>query len=127
MKFEALVEHIANVDGKDAGLDMIKKVNQTIEKYNLLEKGERVVVALSGGPDSTALLVVLAPIAKEIGFKFDSCSFQPWIAGRGIRRRRKIFPRFVRKNGIGFRFRKNGSENRGKKGFTGRLLSAAKI
>ena len=58
----------ANVVGRDAGLDMIKKVIKTIEKYKLINKGDRVVVALSGGPDSTALLAALAQIAKLLDF-----------------------------------------------------------
>jgi tRNA(Ile)-lysidine synthase len=60
---------------------MLKKVNHTIEKYNLLKKGERVVVALSGGPDSTALLAVLAPIAKTLDLSLIVAHFNHGLRG----------------------------------------------
>lgn len=47
--------------------DLTEKVRDTIEKYRLLEKGDRVVIAVSGGPDSVCLLNILALLAEEYG------------------------------------------------------------
>jgi len=42
------------------------KVRRTISEFEMLEPGERVVVAVSGGPDSLALLHVLHDLAPEL-------------------------------------------------------------
>ena len=34
---------------------MEKKILETIKKYNLIEDGEKVVIGVSGGPDSITL------------------------------------------------------------------------
>ena len=60
---------------------MIKKILETIEKYNLLNKEDRVVVALSGGPDSTALLVALAQIAKLMDYSIIVSHFNHALRG----------------------------------------------
>lgn len=61
---------------------MLKKVYQTIEKYNLLERGNRVVVALSGGPDSTALLAVLGRLARKMDLTLIVAHFNHGLRGR---------------------------------------------
>ena len=44
---------------------MNNQVIRTVSKYNMLEKGDKVLVALSGGADSVALLDVLNSIKEE--------------------------------------------------------------
>lgn len=39
--------------------DLLARVKKTVERYSMVREGQRVMVALSGGPDSVALLHVL--------------------------------------------------------------------
>ena len=45
--------------------DIISKVERTIRRSSLLEAGDRVLIALSGGPDSVALFHLLQLIAEK--------------------------------------------------------------
>ena len=40
-------------------MDIEKQVRETIEKYKLLDKKDKIAVALSGGKDSTTVLYIL--------------------------------------------------------------------
>ncbi len=46
---------------------LINKVKDTIDRYNMLKKGDVVLVAVSGGPDSVSALEVLNAIKDEYG------------------------------------------------------------
>lgn len=49
---------------------MIKKqVLETIIKYDLIESGDRIVLGVSGGPDSISMLVVLNELRKKLNFE----------------------------------------------------------
>lgn len=48
---------------------MKNKVINTISKYNLIKAGDKIVLGVSGGPDSISMLDILKDIKKDIGFE----------------------------------------------------------
>jgi tRNA(Ile)-lysidine synthase len=48
---------------------LLSKIKQTASKHRMLSPGDRVVVAVSGGPDSVCLLRALLSLAPEYGLK----------------------------------------------------------
>lgn len=50
---------------------LIDRIRKTIEKLRLIEKGDRIIVAVSGGPDSTALLLALNGLKDDYGLKLN--------------------------------------------------------
>lgn len=47
-------------------MDILNKVRSTIERYSMLKGGEKVLIALSGGPDSVTLLHILNELKGEM-------------------------------------------------------------
>lgn len=48
---------------------LIKKVQNVSFRENLLERGQKILVAVSGGPDSSCLLDILAKLRKKYGLQ----------------------------------------------------------
>ena len=61
-------------------MELYRKVIKTITENNLIKSGEKIVVAVSGGPDSMALLDVLNNINKNIDKKNGKIEFQIVVA-----------------------------------------------
>lgn len=70
---------------------MLEKVKQTINKYKLIETGDKIVLGVSGGPDSTAMLVCLNELSKEMDFKIVVCH-----VNHGIRENAKLDEEYVK-------------------------------
>ena len=52
---------------------MKNRVLNTIKKHNLINKDDKVLVALSGGSDSVSLLHLLNELKDIIGFEIYTC------------------------------------------------------
>ncbi len=69
---------------------ILDKVRGTIERFSLIHKGNRVLVAVSGGLDSVVLLEVLSQLSSELSIELAVCHFN-----HGLRETAERDERFV--------------------------------
>jgi len=60
---------------------MIEMIKDKIDKYNLLTPGDKVVVAVSGGPDSVVLLHVLMALKEDYDLTLTVCHLNHQLRG----------------------------------------------
>ena len=66
-------------------MSCIDKVSGWIDTHHLIEPPEKVIAAVSGGPDSMALLTILAEIARKRGFELAVAHFNHGLRPEALR------------------------------------------
>ena len=79
-----------------------EKVKNTINEYGMIGKGDKVLVALSGGADSVCLTHILTGLAKEMSFSVSAAHLNHGIRGDEAGRDESFSAEFCRKLDIPF-------------------------
>lgn len=70
---------------------LLDKVKQTIIKYNLIKSGDKIVLGVSGGPDSVCMLDILNKLSNEFNFSIVVAHIN-----HGLRENAKIDEKYVK-------------------------------
>lgn len=81
---------------------MIERIRKTIETYHMLEKGDRVVMGVSGGVDSTALLLALWMLREEFSLTLTVVHVNHGIRGEMAKEDSKYVRKLCDTYGISF-------------------------
>lgn len=79
---------------------MISKCKETIEEYNMINSGDKVYVAVSGGADSVCLLLVLEEIKKEKEFELEAIHVEHGIRGEESIEDARFVEELCKKHGV---------------------------
>lgn len=81
---------------------MNNRINNTVEKYNMLSQGDRVLAAVSGGADSMLLLSYLLSVRKRYGITVEAAHIEHGIRGEESVADAEFVEEFCRENGVNF-------------------------
>ncbi|MBL4936923.1 tRNA lysidine(34) synthetase TilS [Clostridium sp. YIM B02515] len=79
---------------------MINKVLSTIKKYNMFSSGDKVIAAVSGGPDSICLLHILYKLQEEFNIKLYAAHINHCLRGEEADKDEEYVKDFCRKHDI---------------------------
>jgi len=79
---------------------LISKVKKVIVEYSLISPGDKVLVAFSGGPDSTALSQILFSLREIIGFEMALFHLNHGLRGEEAKRDEEFCISWARDKGI---------------------------
>ncbi|MGN1130785.1 MAG: tRNA lysidine(34) synthetase TilS [Ruminococcus sp.] len=79
-------------------------VLNTVNKFNMLEKGDRVIVALSGGADSVSLLHALINLKEKLGIEVMAAHLNHKLRGEESDRDERFVKKFCDENNIELHF-----------------------
>ncbi|PIU01604.1 tRNA lysidine(34) synthetase TilS [bacterium (Candidatus Torokbacteria) CG09_land_8_20_14_0_10_42_11] len=74
---------------------MLDKVYQTIQENNLISPSDRVIVALSGGPDSVCLAHILCRLREKLGIKIILAHLNHNLRGKEAEKDAKFVKKFA--------------------------------
>ncbi|MDF2944789.1 MAG: hypothetical protein K0S01_3647 [Herbinix sp.] len=89
-----------NITMDKDGNGMIRKAWDYMKKYNMLEKGDGIVIGVSGGADSVCLLYVLKELCGEKGVTLTVVHINHGIRGKEAKRDEDFVEGLCRKLGI---------------------------
>jgi len=87
---------------KDRGAQVLEKISRTIQNHGLIAAGDLVLVAFSGGPDSTVLLHALAQLRPRLRFRLRAGHVNHGIRGAEAAADERAAAAFARKLRIPF-------------------------
>jgi tRNA(Ile)-lysidine synthase len=86
--------------------DFNTKVKAFLLQHRMLSDGDRVLVAVSGGPDSVALLRVLYDFRDELGLRLEVAHFEHGIRAEEARQDGEFVRKLATRMGLPFHFKK---------------------
>src|SRR5258705_6404125 len=81
---------------------LLSRVRDAIERRSLLRAGERVAVAVSGGADSVALLLLLFDLRKQLGVVLSVAHFNHKLRDKDSDKDEKFVAKLAAKYGLVF-------------------------
>src|SRR6266849_7955683 len=84
------------------GHSLASRLQRAIQKQGSVRAGERVGVAVSGGADSVALLLLLLELRKPLGIVLSVVHFNHRIRGKASDADEKFVSNLARKHGLAF-------------------------